>query len=86
MNTQKLNIRGTEIKKLPFSDIEFLLQEKGLNVDLIFSQIADQNEFVYVSNGFLRGLNSTENEIGEWHHYFTKDIDGHFTAGKLKFN
>ena len=86
MTTQKLNIRGTEINKLPFSDIEIPLEEKGLNVNLIFSQIADQNEFVYLSNGFLRGLNSTENEIGEWHHYFTKDTDGHFIAGKLNFN
>ena len=86
MKTQKINIRGTEVNKISFSDIEFSLEEKGLNVNLIFSQIADQNEFVYVSNGFLRGLNSNENEVGEWHHYFTKDIDGHFIAGKLNFN
>jgi hypothetical protein len=86
MKTQKLNIRGTEINKISFSEIELSLEEKGLNVDHIFVLLADQSEFVYVSNGFLRGLNSTENEVGEWHHYFTKDIDGHFIAGKLNFN
>jgi len=86
MNIQKLNIRGTEINKISFSDIELSLEEKGLDTNYIFALIADQKEFVYVSNGFLRGLNSTENEIGEWHHYFTKDTDGHFTAGKLNFN
>ena len=86
MKIQKINIRGTEVNKISFLDIEFSLEEKGLNVDLIFSQIADQNEFVYVSNGFLRGLNYTENEVGEWHHYFTKDTDGHLIAGKINFN
>ena len=86
MKIQKINIRGTEVNKISFLDIEFSLEEKGLNVELIFSQIADQNEFVYVSNGFLRGLNSNENEVGEWHHYFTKDTDGHFIAGKINFN
>jgi hypothetical protein len=64
MKTQKLNIRGTEVNKIQFSDIEFSLEEKGLNVNFIFSLIADENEFVYVSNGFLRAINSTENEIG----------------------
>ena len=86
MKLNKYNIRGTEMNKMQFSEIEYYLEEKGLNVMEVFAQIADENEFIYVSNGFVRGLTTNENEIGEWHHYFKKEADGSFTAGKLKFN
>ena len=85
MNGLKYNIRGTEMNKMQFSEIEIYLQEKGLNVDNVFFQIADENEFIYVSNGFIKGLKANENEIGEWHHYFKKEQDGSFLAGKLNF-
>lgn len=85
MKVNKYNIRGTEINKIAFSEIEEYLEEKGLNIMEVFFQLADENECVYVSNGFVRGLTSKDNEIGEWHHYFKKEIDGHFTAGKLNF-
>ena len=71
---------------MQFSEIESYLEEKGLNTNNIFSQIADDNEYIYVSNGFVRGLLSPENEIGEWHHFFKKENDGNFVAGKLQFN
>lgn len=77
-------IGGSRINKMQFSEMEDYLIEKGLNVDAIFGMIADENEFVYVSNGFISGL-VNENEDGEWHHFFKKDIDGHFIAGKLQF-
>ena len=85
MKSQKYNIRGTEMNKMQFSEIEDYLEEKGLNVNEIFEMIADEKEFIYVSNGFVRGLTATENEIGEWHHYFQKEEDGNFVAGKMKF-
>jgi hypothetical protein len=81
---QKYNIRGTEMNKLQFSEIEDYLEEKGLNVNEVFNQIADEKEFIYVSNGFISGLKN-ENEDKEWHHFFKKEEDGNFTAGKLKF-
>lgn len=86
MKAVKLQIRGTEMNKIAFAEIEPYLEEKGMNVDAIFSTIADSSEFVYVSNGFVRGLKASENNEGEWHHYFKKDTDGTFSAGKLKFN
>jgi len=86
MTTQKFNIRGTEMNKVQFSEIEFDLESKGLNVNEVFYLIADDNEFVYVSNGFLSGLRKDVNECGEWHHYFKKESDGSFVAGKLQFN
>lgn len=86
MNIIKINIRGTEMNKMQFSEIDYLLEKKGLDVNEVFNMIADDKEMVYVSNGFLSGLNAEENEIGEWHHYFKKSEDGSFEAGKLKFN
>lgn len=85
MKVQKYNIRGTEMNKLQFSEIEELLIAKNFSVQEVFETIADENEFIYVSNGFLRGLTSETNEIGEWHHFFKKEADGTFTAGKLSF-
>lgn len=85
MKIQKYNIRGTEMNKIQFSEIEFDLEAKGINVNEAFDLMADEKEFVYVSNGFLRGLSASENDIGEWHHYFKKEADGNFVAGKLNF-
>lgn len=85
MKAVKYNIRGSEINKIPFSDIEYYLEEKGFSVSELFDKMADDREYVYVSNGFLRGLMAEENEVGEWHHFFKKDSDGHFVAEKLKF-
>lgn len=82
---QELHIRGKRIYRIPFSEIEDYLVEKGLNSTEIFNLMADENEYVYVSNGFYRGLLNNENDEGEWHHYFRKDEDGDFVAGKLQF-
>lgn len=84
MATQTFFHRGTEVNKIAFSDIEDDLEEKGFNVDECFSLMADEKEFVYVSNGFLRGLRSDVNDAGEWHHYFKRE-DGDFSAFKLQF-
>lgn len=87
MKIEKYNIRGTEMNKIAFSEIEFDLETKGFNVDEAFNLMADQKtEYVYVSNGFLRGLKADVNDAGEWHHFFKKENDGTFTAGKYQFN
>jgi hypothetical protein len=85
MKTLKYNIRGTEMNKMQFSELESYLEEKNININEAFDLMADENEYVYVSNGFIRGLLNEENENGEWHHFFKKDVDGNFEAGKLKF-
>lgn len=85
MKIQKLNIRGTEMNKIRFAEIESYLEERGLDVNSAFAQMADENEFVYVSNGFINGLVRDEKQDGEWHHFFKKDTEGHFIAGKLQF-
>jgi hypothetical protein len=85
MKSTTYNIRGTQMNKIQFSEIESYLEEKGLNVAAVFEMIADENEFVYVSNGFVSGIKAKENEAGEWHHFFKKDSDGDFIAGKLQF-
>lgn len=87
MKIEKYNIRGTEMNKIAFSEIEFDLEAKGLDIDEAFELLADEKtEHVYVSNGFVRGLNAEVNEEGEWHHFFKKGEDGNFTAGKMQFN
>lgn len=86
MKVQTFTHRGSQINKIPFSEIEYDLQDKGFNTNELFCKMADENEFIYVSNGFLRGLNEDVNQDGEWHHYFKKDSDGDFYAEKLKFN
>ena len=73
------------MNKMQFSEIEEILIEKKFNVQEVFEKIADQNEFIYVSNGFIKGLTSEANEFGEWHHFFKKENDGTFVAGKLQF-
>lgn len=82
----KFSSRGTEINKVFFSDMEDALEEKGFNISEVFGMLADENEVVYVSNGFVAGLERSENEDGEWHHFFVKQPDGSFTAEKFKFN
>jgi hypothetical protein len=86
INLQKYFVKGTTINKIPFSEIEPYLEEKGFNINQVFLKMADDKEFVYVSNGFIQGLKADTNENGEWHHYFKKDDDGFFTAHKLFFN
>jgi hypothetical protein len=86
MKTETYNIRGTQINKIAFSEIESYLEEKGLNTNEAFNLLADEKEFVYVSNGFVRGLKTELNENGEWHHFFKKDEDGVFAAWKYNFN
>lgn len=85
MKYQVYNIRGTQMYKMQFSEIEEYLEEKGLNVDEAFDLLADENEMIFVSNGFVDGLKSDENEKGEWHHFFKKELDGNFVAGKMNF-
>jgi hypothetical protein len=85
MNAQTINHRGTAINKLQFSEVEDLLENKGINVNEAFNLLADEKEFIYVSNGFITGLKADEKGENEWHHYFIKDVDGTFTAEKFKF-
>ena len=84
MKKQTIYNRGTEINKINFSEIEDKLEEKGFNIMSVFNLIADENENIYVSNGFVRGL-LNENEPSEWHHYFVKQEDGSFEAEKMYF-
>ena len=85
MKATQFNYRGTTINKIQFSEIEEYLEEKGFNVNNCFNMLADENEFIYASNGFVRGLTSEENEDVEWHHFFKKDEDGNFEAFKMSF-
>ncbi len=84
MNKQTIYSRGTEINKIPFFEIEGYIEKKGINVNEAFMLMADDQENVYVSNGFVSGLLRDENEPGEWHHYFKKE-GNYFEAYKLKF-
>lgn len=86
MKIEKYNIQGSEFNKIQFSEIEFDLEAKGFNVNEAFNLMADKKEYVFVSNGFLRGLRADVNESGEWHHFFKKQLDGTFEAGKFQFN
>jgi hypothetical protein len=47
--------------------------------------LADESEYVYVSNGFITGLKNNQNSENEWHHFFTKEGKD-FTANKFQFN
>jgi hypothetical protein len=48
--------------------------------------IPDADEdFAYVSNGFLLGLSKDECEAGEWHHYFVKNGTS-YEAKQMSFN
>ena len=76
-----INYRGTMIMKCHISDVETSLLNKGLNIDVLFGD----DDYCYVSDGFLTGLAKEENESGEWHHYFTKE-GAIFNANKMYFN
>ena len=84
MKAIQFNHRGTTINKIQFSEIESILEDKGFNVDSCFNAMADENEFIYVSNGFVSGLNNDNNDE-EWHHFFKKDNDGSFEAFRMSF-
>lgn len=88
MNTVKFFNNGSTFNKVQFSEIEFDLDKLNLNINECFILMADEKEFVYVSDGFLTGLRKDIDEIesGEWHHYFKKDENGNFDAFKLNFN
>lgn len=75
---------ATTINKIQFCEIEDYLAEKGINVNDAFELLADENEFVFLSNGFVFGLKEETLE-GEWHHYFVK-VDGFYEARKFNFN
>jgi hypothetical protein len=85
MKIQKLNIRGSVFNKVQFSEICDDLEDLGFDVDSVFNLICDDKEFCYVSNGFLNALRTPIQE-GEWHHFFKKEDDGSFVAGKLNFD
>jgi hypothetical protein len=84
MKIYKFTHRGTEVNKISFCEIEDYLIKKGFNINESFYIMADEKEYIYVSNGFVRGLISDTNEIGEWHHYFKLEED-YFVACKMKF-
>lgn len=83
----KFTYRGTEINKIDINSIESLLENKGININEAYSLMGDgQSDFIYVSNGFLRGLNDLDTQPKEWHHYFKKNNDDSFEAFKLNFD
>lgn len=86
MKISTYNIRGTQMNKIQFSEIESYLEDKGIDANNAFNILADEFEYVYISNGFVSGLKSSANSEGEWHHFFKKELDGTFTAGKFFFN
>lgn len=87
MNIQKIHNRGTEINKINFYDLEEFLEEKGIYDKAFENLLNEKNDFVYISNGFLYSLRSTEDvQPNEWHHYFKKDESGFFEAFKLMFD
>lgn len=86
MTTEKINYRGTEINKINFYDLEDLLEQKGLYKKVFNNCLNEENDCVYISNGFLLGLNQEEVTPNEWHHYFIKNEDNSFECEKLKFN
>lgn len=83
MDIQKLNIKGSQVNKIYFSDIEDYLIDCGFDSDELFDIMADSNECIYISNGFLSAVKRNDFEGGEWHHYFIKDND--FEAKRLQF-
>lgn len=87
MNYQEINVRGTRMCKVQFSEIEDYLIEKGIDANMAFDLMADDSEFCYISNGFRAGLLNDNECISkcEWHHYFVKQEDGSFIAEKLSF-
>ncbi|CAB4153424.1 hypothetical protein UFOVP622_36 [uncultured Caudovirales phage] len=86
MKTEKINYKGTEINKVNFYELEELLEEKGIYKKVFNNCLNEENDCVYISNGFLLGLTTEENTPNEWHHYFIKQLDGSFECEKLNFN
>lgn len=79
--TTTIFYRGTEIKKVHINSVQEYLETKGLDIDTLFGD----DDYMYVSDGFIRGLYAEENTDGEYHHYFTKNYDGTFDAHKMNF-
>ena len=63
MKIQKYNIRGAEMNKMQFSEIEDYLEEKGLNVNEIFEMIADEKNLSMLVTGLLAGLGRTKMKL-----------------------
>lgn len=79
--------RGTSIIKLWICDkVEEMLENINISPRQLEDQIGDGNGYIYISNGFLSALEYGSVEEREWHHYFKKDEDGNFYAGKYCFN
>ena len=88
---RKFGHRGSDFNKvqiceveeeIKWGDNEFLKTHLSTILDLISSECG---EYAYVSNGFIRGLETSFEDIqeDEWHHFFKKDGDDHFIAYKL---
>jgi hypothetical protein len=80
--------KNTTINKIHFEDLSDMMADKGLNhsaIQGVLNTICGDDDYAYVSNGFLRGMSSDEIEMQEWHHYFIKD-GSEFSAGKLNFH
>lgn len=87
-NRKSIYNRGTEINKVYFYDVEDLFENLSIDSNQVYNLLADENEFIYISNGFCNALKNSSEDIqnGEWHHYFTKEEDGSFQANKFYFN
>jgi hypothetical protein len=86
MKVQKIENRGTEINKVDAFDLKDLLIDMNLNGKRILSEINPNDEdFVYISNGFLNAVKNQECSINEWHHFFIKN-GNYFECEKVNFN
>lgn len=83
---EKINYRGTTINKI---ENEFWTPNQTIVEEF-------NDDYIYVSNGFLSALNDRltpveaisvldTNKIGEWHHLFTKNNDGTFNVKYIRF-
>ena len=83
-----INYKNTTINKIHFEDLRDIMTDKGLNhiaIQGVLNTICGDDDYAYVSNGFLRGMSAEEIEIQEWHHYFIKE-GVEFLSGKLNFH
>ncbi len=82
-----INHRGTTINVI---ENEFWAPNHNLGA-------AFNEDFLYVSNGFMTALENglmpvkeitvlDTNKYGEWHHIFIKQDDGSFEASYVRFN
>lgn len=83
MKVQKIFHRGTEINKMQFSEAEHSLECMGIDLNEAFDKMADEKEYIYISNGFLASLKREVVEQGEWHHFF---FGNDFKASKFKMS